>query len=40
MELLLWHPESPGVRVTVRRGWLARLLLDKDFATLRECINR
>jgi len=34
----LWHPESPGVRVLVVRGFLDRLFKPKDFATLSEVI--
>lgn len=29
--LLLWHPDSPGMKVPVRRRWLRRR---SDFATL------
>lgn len=32
----LWHPDSPGVKVYVVRGWLARVLYPQDFATVRE----
>lgn len=37
--LWLWHPESPGGRVLVVRGWLGRLLKPRDFATLGEAIE-
>jgi hypothetical protein len=36
--LLLWHPDSPGMRVPVRRGWLGRLFKPAEFATLGEVI--
>lgn len=32
----LYHPDSPGVRVLVVRGFWGRLLKPKDFATLSE----
>ena len=32
----LWHPESPGVRVFVKRTWF---IGSKEFATLKECIR-
>lgn len=32
----LWHPESPGVRILVVRGFFSWLLLPKEFATLKE----
>lgn len=35
----LWHPASPGVKVTVRRNWFERKLKSKHFATLGECIK-
>lgn len=35
----LWHPESPGMRVIVTRGWFKRLFYSKDFATLSESID-
>ncbi|MHB1125253.1 MAG: hypothetical protein ACYC0T_21395 [Ramlibacter sp.] len=38
-ELLLWHPDSPGVRVPVRRGVLGRLFKPRDFATLGEVLS-
>jgi hypothetical protein len=30
---MLWHPDSPGIRVPVRRGWLGRLFKPSEFAT-------
>jgi hypothetical protein len=33
----LWHPESPGVRVFVLRGFWGWLFKSRDFATLGEC---
>jgi len=38
-KLILWHPESPGMKVTVYRNWLQRLLYPKDFATLGEVLR-
>ena len=35
----LLHPESPGMRVLVVRGWLGRLLKPREFATLGEAID-
>lgn len=35
----LWHPDSPGMRVLVVRGWLGRLLKPREFATLGEAID-
>jgi len=35
--LKLWHPDSPGMKVWVMRGWWARKFFSKDFATLGEC---
>lgn len=35
-KLILWHPESPGMRVTVKRNWLQRLIYPKLFASLCE----
>lgn len=32
----VFHPESPGIRVTVTRSWLGRLFKPSDFATLGE----
>ena len=34
--LTLWHPESPGMKVTVKRNWLQRLIYPKDFASIFE----
>jgi len=34
----LFHPESPGIRVTVKRSHLGRLLKDRHFATLGEVL--
>jgi hypothetical protein len=39
MKLRLFHPDSPGMRVNVERGWLKRLLYPKDFATLGEAVK-
>ena len=38
MILLLWDPESPGMRVPVRRGFFGRLFKPSDFATISECL--
>jgi len=35
---LLFHPESPGMRIPVVRNWWQRLLYPKDFATLSEVL--
>lgn len=35
----LWHPDSPGMRVTVTRSRFGRLFKPTDFATLTEAIN-
>lgn len=34
----LWHPESPGVRIIVRRSFLGRMFGSRHFATLSECL--
>jgi len=36
----LFHPDSPGMRVLVVRGWLGRLLKPREFATLGEAAQR
>jgi len=38
-EMVVFHPDSPGVRVVVRRNWIQRLLFPKHFATLIEAIK-
>ena len=35
----LLHPESPGMRVLVVRGWLGHLFKPREFATLGEAID-
>jgi hypothetical protein len=35
---ILFHPESPGVRVIVYRNWFQHLFRPNHFATLNECI--
>lgn len=35
----LFHPDSPGMRVPVVRGWLGRLFKPREFATLGEAID-
>jgi len=37
--LELWHPESPGIKITVNRSRFGRLFKPKDFATLQEAIK-
>lgn len=39
---VLWHPDSPGVRVLVRRPSLLRRagINRSPFATLGECLNK
>ena len=41
MRRAMWllHPDSPGMRVLVVRGWLGRLLKPREFATLGEAID-
>lgn len=39
-EMILWHPESPGMKVTVRRNWFQRLIYNKDFASINEIFIR
>jgi len=35
----LFHPDAPGDRVLVVRGWLGRLFKPREFATLGEAID-
>lgn len=35
----LWHPDSPGMRVRVRRTRFGRWLKPSCFATLGECLR-
>jgi len=35
-QVRVFHPESPGVYVTVKRNFIQRVLYPKDFATLGE----
>lgn len=39
---MLWHPESPGIRVLVTRPSLLRRagIIRSEFATLGECLNK
>lgn len=37
--LVLWHPESPGVRVPVVRSWWQRLFYPRKFATISEVLR-
>lgn len=36
---VLWHPESPGEKVTVTRTWIGRLCKPIAFATLTETMK-
>lgn len=36
---ILWHPESPGMRVYVIRNWWQKLFYPEEFATLGESIK-
>lgn len=36
---LVWHPESPGMKMFVYRTWWQRLWRPKDFATLGEVLR-
>jgi len=36
---LLWHPDSPGMKVPVVRTWWQQLLYNAEFATLSEAIK-
>jgi hypothetical protein len=38
-KLMLFHPDSPGMRVPVMRGWLGRLVKPADFATTSEVLT-
>jgi hypothetical protein len=33
---LVWHPDSPGIKILVVRGFWGRLLKPREFATLGE----
>jgi len=35
----LWHPESPGMKLTVTRSWIGRIFKPSAFATLSECLK-
>ena len=35
----LWHPESPGMKVTVTRTWIGRMCKPSAFATLSEALR-
>lgn len=37
--LLLWHPESPGMRIPVVRSWWQKLVYPEDFAILGEVLK-
>lgn len=32
----VWHQDSPGIRVMVRRNWLQRLLYNPEFSEIGE----
>jgi hypothetical protein len=36
-DIELYHPESPGMKITITRSWIGRLSKPKDFATISEC---
>lgn len=36
---LVWHPESPGMKMMVFRNWWQRLWRPKNFATLGEALR-
>ena len=38
-KLILFHPESPGMKIIVYRTFLGGLFKDSDFATLNETIK-
>lgn len=38
-KMQVFHPESPGIRIWVERGFWGRLLKPKDFATLGEALD-
>jgi len=38
-KLILWHPESPGEKIIVYRGFLKRLFYPSAFATLTETLK-
>lgn len=38
-KIILWHPDSPGIKVTVYRGWIKRLFYPREFATLSETLK-
>jgi len=38
-KLILFHPESPGMKIIVYRNFLGGLFKDSDFATLNETIK-
>jgi hypothetical protein len=35
----LFHPESPGIKIKVKRSWIGRLFKPKSFATLTEALK-
>ena len=37
--MVVWHPESPGVKIVVYRNWFQRLIYPNEFATLSETID-
>jgi hypothetical protein len=36
--LTVFHPESPGIKLTVQRGFLGQIFKPIDFATLSEVL--
>jgi hypothetical protein len=37
---ILWHPESPGIKVKVTRSWIGRFIKPIAFATLSEVLKQ
>tara|TARA_R110000782_G_scaffold214008_1_gene301913 strand:- start:2597 stop:2767 length:171 start_codon:yes stop_codon:yes gene_type:complete len=37
---ILFHPESPGIKVKVKRSWIGRLIKPTAFATLTEVLKQ
>lgn len=38
-KIVVWHPESPGIRIPVVRSILQRLFYPKEFATINEVLR-
>jgi len=37
--IVLWHPDSPGMKVSVVRSWWQKTIYPKDFATIDETLK-